>query len=309
MQISPKIVFMGTPEFAVASLEALVEAGHHVAAVVTAPDKPAGRGLKLTPSPVKVYAESKGLKILQPEKLRDKEFLRELGAIGADLFVVVAFRMLPEVVWSMPKSGTFNLHASLLPQYRGAAPINWAVINGETETGVSTFLIEKEIDTGKIIYQEREPIYPDDTAGDVYIRLMKKGAGLVVRTAEAIASGNYPQVEQKAAENLLPAPKLYREDGQIDWHQSSQSIHNLVRGLSPYPAAWTTLNGLICKIYRTEMTGFEANESFEPGEYTSDGKTHLLFRAGDGWLSVKELQLEGKRKMGIEEFLRGYKAE
>lgn len=309
MQVSPKIVFMGTPEFAVASLEALVEAGHNVAAVVTAPDKPAGRGLKLTPSPVKVYAESKGLKILQPQKLRDKEFLRGLRDLEADLFVVVAFRMLPEVVWSMPKSGTFNLHASLLPQYRGAAPINWAVINGETETGVTTFLIEKEIDTGKIIYQEREPVYPDDTAGDVYLRLMQKGAELAVRTVEAIASGNYPQMEQKAAGELLPAPKLYREDGQIDWQRSTQSIHNLVRGLSPYPAAWTTVNGLNCKIYRTEITDFATGESFMPGHYTTDGKTYLLFRTGDGWLSIKELQLEGKRKMGIEEFLRGYKLE
>ncbi len=309
MQVSPKIVFMGTPEFAVASLEALVESGHNVAAVVTAPDKPAGRGLKLTPSPVKVYAESKGLKILQPQKLRDREFLGELRNLKADLFVVVAFRMLPEAVWSMPGAGTFNLHASLLPQYRGAAPINWAVINGETETGVTTFLIEKEIDTGKIIFQEREPIYPDDTAGDVYLRLMKRGAGLVVRTVDAIASGNYPQVEQKAGEDQLPAPKLYREDGQIDWYKSSQSIHNLVRGLSPYPAAWTTVNGLNCKIYRTEVTDHSEEQPSGPGRYATDGKTYLLFRTVDGWISVKELQLEGKRKMGIEEFLRGYKLE
>lgn len=309
MQVSPKIVFMGTPEFAVASLEALVEAGHDVAAVVTAPDKPAGRGLKLTPSPVKVYAVSKGLKILQPQKLRDKEFLKELRDIEADLFVVVAFRMLPEAVWSMPGSGTFNLHASLLPQYRGAAPINWAVINGETETGVTTFLIEKEIDTGKIIFQEREPIYPDDTAGDVYMRLMKRGAGLVVRTVDAIASGNYPRAEQKAAGDQLPAPKLYREDGRIDWHKPTQSIHNLVRGLSPYPAAWTTVNGLNCKIYRTEVADYDEAESSTPGRYVTDGKTFLLFRTGDGWISVRELQLEGKRKMGIEEFLRGYKLE
>lgn len=309
MQVSPKIVFMGTPEFAVASLEALVESGHDVAAVVTAPDKPAGRGLKLTPSPVKVYAVSKGLKILQPQKLRDKEFLKELRELEADLFVVVAFRMLPEVVWSMPGSGTFNLHASLLPQYRGAAPINWAVINGETETGVTTFLIEKEIDTGKIIFQEREPIHPDDTAGDVYMRLMKRGAGLVVRTVDAIASGNYPRAEQTAAGDQLPAPKLYREDGQIDWHKPTQSIHNLVRGLSPYPAAWTTINGLNCKIYRTEVADYDEAESSTPGRYVTDGKTFLLFRTGDGWISVRELQLEGKRKMGIDEFLRGYKLE
>ena len=308
MQVSPKIIFMGTPDFAVASLAALVEAGQHIAAVVTAPDKPSGRGLKLMPSPVKIYAESKGLKILQPEKLRDKLFLQELAELKADLFVVVAFRMLPEVVWSMPKLGTFNLHASLLPQYRGAAPINWAVINGETETGVTTFLIEKEIDTGKIIFQEKETIMPDDTAGDVYIRLMKKGAGLVVKTVEAILSGHFPQSAQTNSGELRLAPKLFRENGQIDWHSSSRSIHNLVRGLSPYPSAWTTLKGLNCKIYKTEVVNqYNTDLSLLPGTHLTDGKTYLLFRTSDGWLSVKELQLEGKRKMGIEEFLRGNK--
>ncbi len=308
MQASPKIIFMGTPDFAVASLKALTEARFNVTAVVTAPDKPAGRGLKLTPSPVKVYAESRGLKILQPEKLRDKAFLQQLSELEPDLFVVVAFRMLPEVVWSMPKLGTFNLHASLLPRYRGAAPINWAVINGEKETGVTTFLIEKEIDTGKIIFQDREPIHPEDTAGDVYARLMEKGAGLVVKTVEAIASGSFPQVPQNRDEALLPAPKLFREDGLIDWNKSSGSIHNLIRGLSPYPAAWTTLDGLNCKIYRSEVVSSSSpGASSDPGEYISDGKSYLHFRTGDGWLAVKELQLEGKRKMGVEEFLRGYK--
>lgn len=301
---------MGTPDFAVASLKALREAGFNIVAVVTAPDKPAGRGLKLTPSPVKVYAGSEGLKILQPEKLRDKSFLRELAALEPDLFVVVAFRMLPEVVWSMPKSGTFNLHASLLPRYRGAAPINWAIINGEKETGVTTFLIEKEIDTGQIIFQEKEPIFPEDTAGDVYERLMKKGAGLVVKTVEAMASGSFPRIGQKPGEDSPPAPKLFREDGRIDWNRSALTLHNLVRGLSPYPAAWTTLNGLNCKVYRSEIVASSTgDETALPGQHRTDGKSYLFFRTADGWLSVKELQLEGKRKMEIEEFLRGYKPE
>lgn len=299
---------MGTPDFAVASLKALIEAGFPVVGVVTAPDKPAGRGLKLTASPVKTYAQTQGLKVLQPEKLRDKGFLAELRALQPDLFVVVAFRMLPEVVWSMPKLGTFNLHASLLPQYRGAAPINWAVVNGETETGVTTFLIEKEIDTGNMIFQEKEPIHPEDTAGDVYLRLMEKGAGVVVRTVAAIASGEYPQLEQTVTEDLKPAPKLFREDGEIDWTKPASAIHNLIRGLSPYPAAWTTLDGLTCKIYKAEMVDHVPDTTdSRPGAHTTDGKTSLLFRCGDGWLAVKELQLEGKRKMKTDEFLRGYK--
>ncbi|GAA4447657.1 methionyl-tRNA formyltransferase [Ravibacter arvi] len=305
MEASPRIVFMGTPDFAVASLKALVEAGKNVVAVITAADKPAGRGLKLTPSPVKVYAASQGLKVLQPEKLRNRDFLQELRSLSADLFVVVAFRMLPEAVWSMPRLGTFNLHASLLPQYRGAAPINWAVINGEEATGVSTFLIEKEIDTGRIIFQDRERIHPEDTAGDLYERLMQKGAALVVKTVDALGAGSFPSVVQDANDDLRPAPKLFREDGQIDWQKDTSSIYNLVRGLSPYPAAWTTLDGLNCKIYRTEKVSFQG--SALPGDYVTDGKSYLYFKTGDGWLAATELQLEGKRKMGIADFLRGYK--
>lgn len=306
MQNTLKIVFMGTPDFAVASLKALIESKLNVVTVVTAPDKPAGRGLKLTPSPVKTYAESQGLPVLQPEKLRNKDFLNQLRDLAPDLFVVVAFRMLPEVVWSLPKYGTFNLHASLLPQYRGAAPINWAVINGETETGATTFFIEKEIDTGKIIFQTKEAILPEDTAGDVYIKLMESGAALVVKTVEAITGGNYPQIDQPTHADLKPAPKLFREDGEIDWTKPTVTIHNLIRGLSPYPAAWTSLNALNCKIFKSEIVK-EGDESLAPGAYMTDGKTHLTFRTGDGWLAIKELQLEGKRKMATEELLRGYK--
>jgi methionyl-tRNA formyltransferase len=306
MQQTPKIIFMGTPDFAVASLKALTEGGFDVVAVVTAPDKPAGRGLKLTPSPVKVYADAQNILVLQPEKLRSKSFLQQLQDLNADLFVVVAFRMLPEVVWSMPRMGTFNLHASLLPDYRGAAPINWAVINGETETGATTFFIEKEIDTGKIIFQAKETIHPEDTAGDVYLRLMEKGASLVVKTVEAITLGNYPQIDQPTGTEWKAAPKLFREDGEIDWNQSTVAIHNRIRGLSPYPAAWTTLNGLILKVFKSEVVTPDLPDS-PPGAYTSDGKSYLFFRTGDGWLSLKELQLEGKRKMSIEDLLRGYK--
>lgn len=306
MDSSRRIVFMGTPDFAVPSLKALHNNGFEIAGVVTAPDKPAGRGLKLNPSPVKIYAIENELLVLQPEKLRSKAFLEALSSLQADLFIVVAFRMLPEVVWSMPKLGTFNLHASLLPQYRGAAPINWAIINGETETGVTTFFIEKEIDTGKIIFQEKEPIYPEDTAGDLYTRLMERGAKLVVKTAQAIFAGNYPQEEQRHLGELKAAPKLYRENGQIDWRQPTVKIHNLIRGLSPFPSAWTNLNGLNLKIYRSEVRPLENGNDLEPGSIQSDGKTYLYFKTVDGWLSVKVLQLEGKRKMGIDEFLRGY---
>ncbi len=296
---------MGTPDFAVASLKALVENGCEVVAVVTAPDRPAGRGLKLTPSPVKVYAAAQGIDVLQPEKLRNPSFLTRLGAYQADLQVVVAFRMLPEVVWAMPGRGTFNLHASLLPDYRGAAPINWAIINGETETGVTTFFIEKEIDTGKIIFQEKEPVSPDDTAGDVYGRLMEKGASLVVKTVEAITAGVYPQVSQPPATIGKEAPKLFKETCRIDWDRTRPEIRNFVRGLSPYPAAWTVLNGLQCKIYR--VTEIEDAREGETGSYYSDGKTYLAFKASDGWLSVEDLQLEGKRRMRTDELLRGYK--
>lgn len=300
-----RIIFMGTPEFAVPSLQSLVESNSNVVAVITVPDKPAGRGQKQTASPVKIYAESQGIPVLQPEKLKNPAFLEELKSYNADLQVVVAFRMLPEVVWSMPAKGTFNLHSSLLPQYRGAAPINWAVINGETETGVTTFFIEKDIDTGKIIFQDKEPISPDDNAGTLYERLMRKGANLVVKTVEAIREGSYPQEPQSEPEDIKAAPKIFRETCEIDWNKPAIEIHNLVRGLSPYPAAWTTLNGLSCKVFKTKLIDFEENA--QPGEYRSDGKSYLHFRTSDGWLAIEELQIEGKKRMAVGDFLRGYK--
>lgn len=300
-----RIIFMGTPEFAVPSLQSLVENKSNVVAVVTVPDKPAGRGRKQTASPVKIYAESNGIPVLQPEKLKNPAFLEELRSYNADLQVVVAFRMLPEVVWSMPAKGTFNLHSSLLPQYRGAAPINWAVINGETETGVTTFFIEKDIDTGKIIFQDKEPIFPEDNAGTLYERLMHKGAKLVVKTVEAIAQGNYPQEPQGEPDNIKTAPKIFRETCEIHWNKSATEIHNFVRGLSPYPAAWTTLNGLSCKIFKTRPVDFTSDA--QPGEYSTDNKSYLYFRTGEGWLAVDDLQIEGKKRMGVGDFLRGYK--
>ncbi|UHG90188.1 methionyl-tRNA formyltransferase [Spirosoma oryzicola] len=299
-----RIVFMGTPDFAVASLQRLLGGGCHVVAVVTAPDRPSGRGLQLTPSAVKKAAEAANLPVLQPEKLRDPAFLEQLASYQADLQIVVAFRMLPEVVWSMPTVGTFNLHGSLLPQYRGAAPINWAIINGETQTGVTTFFIEKEIDTGQMIFQDNEPIYPDDTAGTVHDRLMERGADLVLRTVRAIEAGDYPRTPQPTTDELKAAPKLSRETTKIDWNQPTIIIRNFVRGLSPYPAAWTTINGKFFKVYAVSL----ANESpftAEVGEAYTDNKKTILIRATDGWLSLDSLQAEGKRRMTAEEFLRG----
>ncbi|SDF03653.1 methionyl-tRNA formyltransferase [Dyadobacter soli] len=300
-----RIIFMGTPEFAVPSLQSLVESNSNVVAVVTVPDKPAGRGQKQTASPVKIYAESQGIPVLQPEKLKNPAFLEALKSYNADLQVVVAFRMLPEVVWSMPTKGTFNLHSSLLPQYRGAAPINWAVINGETETGVTTFFIEKDIDTGKIIFQDREPISPEDNAGTLYERLMRKGANLVVKTVQAIEAGSYPQEAQSEPEDIKSAPKIFRETCEIDWNKPAVEIHNFVRGLSPYPAAWTTLNGLSCKVFKSKVIDFESDAL--PGEFQTDNKSYLHFRTGDGWLAIEELQIEGKKRMAVGDFLRGYK--
>lgn len=296
---------MGTPEFAVPSLKSLVESNFNVVAVITVPDKPAGRGQKQMSSPVKIYAESQQIPVLQPEKLKDPVFLETLKSYQADLQVVVAFRMLPEIVWSMPKFGTFNLHGSLLPQYRGAAPINWAVMNGDKETGVTTFFIEKEIDTGKIIFNVKEPILPDDDAGSVYERLMHIGADLVVKTVKAIEEGNYPQQDQDESSVLKPAPKIFRETCEIDWSRSAVDLHNFVRGLSPYPAAWTTLNGLSCKIFKTKVISDQQN--LNPGQFKSDGKTYLYVGTGDQTLSIEVLQLEGKKRMNIDDFLRGTK--
>ena len=303
-----KIVFMGTPDFAVESLKALVESGScEVVAVITAPDKPSGRGLVMSETPVKKYAISKGIPVIQPEKLKNHQFLEELRSYQADLQIVVAFRMLPEVVWNMPRLGTFNLHGSLLPQYRGAAPINWAVINGETETGVTTFFLQQEIDTGNVIFAEKTPILIDDNAGTIHDKLMMIGASLVVKTVESIKSGNYPQIPQDMSLELKSAPKIFKETCQINWNLTAENIHNFVRGLSPYPASWTILNDKTCKIYKTEI-GEIANDSAEIGSFKTDGKTYLDFRSADKWIKIKELQLEGKKRMGIEEFLRGFRA-
>ncbi len=298
-----RIIFMGTPEFAVPSLEILVKHGKNVVGVITAPDKPQGRGKKMGESLVKVFAKKHDLKILQPTNLKDPEFLKELKALNADLQVVVAFRMLPEVVWDMPRLGTFNLHGSLLPQYRGAAPINWAIINGEMETGVTTFLLQHEIDTGKIIFQEREPIKPDDNVGSVYERLMIIGARLVLKTVEAMEGGKFPRIEQDISVGLKPAPKIFKEDCEIDWTKSSNDIHNFVRGLSPYPGAWTTMHNKHLKVFATEIGKAEKGAA---GTFIQEGNAiGVITRDGVIWL--KDIQLEGKKRMGIEEFLKGYR--
>lgn len=309
-----RIVYMGTPEFAVAPLDALINAGYNVVGVVTVPDKPSGRGLKVNESAVKKYAVSKGLPVLQPEKLKDPEFLTSLAALKADLFVVVGFRMLPEVVWTMPKLGTFNLHAALLPQYRGAAPINWAVINGENITGVTTFMIDKQIDTGGIILRQEHRIGPDDTAGDVHDALMEIGARLVVETVGGIIEGNVETRVQRSfiqgSEVLKPAPKLTRELCHIDWNDTTVNIYNLIRGLSPYPAAFTELvapdgNTTQLKIYSATM--MPGKPSGAPGTILTDGKTYLAIATADGAISVKDIQLSGKKRMDIRSFLLGFR--
>ena len=302
---------MGTPDFAVATLQRLVENGFEVVAAITAPDKPVGRGQKMSESPVKKYAILQGIPVLQPEKLKNKAFLEELATYKADLQVVVAFRMLPEEVWAMPKMGTINLHGSLLPQYRGAAPINWAVINGETMTGVTTFFIEKEIDTGNIIFSENIEIKATDTAGDLHDRMMWIGGDLMVRTLKAIASGVYPSVEQNFSQELKPAPKIFKETCKIDWQKDAKTIYDFVRGLSPYPAAWTMLDGKVLKIFETEIFNEELpdmyNQAFEDFTLKTDHKKQLHIQTSNGCLAIKSLQLEGKKRMTTDEFLRGYR--
>jgi methionyl-tRNA formyltransferase len=302
---------MGTPDFAVATLQRFVENGFEVVAAITAPDKPVGRGQKMSESPVKKYALSQGIPVLQPEKLKNKAFLEELATYKADLQVVVAFRMLPEAVWFMPKMGTINLHGSLLPQYRGAAPINWAVINGETMTGVTTFFIEKEIDTGNIIFSENIEIKSTDNAGDLHDRMMWIGGDLMVKTVNAIESGVYPSVKQDFSQELKPAPKIFKETCKIDWQKDAKTIYDFVRGLSPYPAAWTTLDGKVLKIFETEIVKEELPELdnlvFEDFTLKTDHKKHLLIQTPDSFLAIKSLQLEGKKRMTTEEFLRGYR--
>lgn len=300
---------MGTPEFAVAPLDALVKAGFNVVGVITAPDKPGGRGMQLQQSAVKKYALEHGLNVLQPEKLKNPQFLEELRALNANLQVVVAFRMLPEVVWNMPELGTINLHASLLPHYRGAAPINWAVINGEKETGLTTFKLQHEIDTGNILLQEKLPIGDNETAGELHDRMKEVGAALVVKTVEGLAAGTLKETPQASLANgneqLKSAPKIFTETCRIDWDKGVDEIFNLIRGLSPYPAAFTYLDGKLLKIFKSEKK--LAAVAISAGEHETDGKAYLRFAAADGYITVTELQLEGKKRMGVEDFLRGYK--
>jgi methionyl-tRNA formyltransferase len=311
LSLSPlRIVFMGTPEFAVASLDALVKAGYTIAGVITAPDKPAGRGMKMNESAVKKYAIEHQLPVLQPEKLKNPDFLEELKSLHADLQVVVAFRMLPEIVWNMPRLGTVNLHGSLLPQYRGAAPINWAVINGEKETGVTTFKLQHEIDTGNILLQESFAIGENETAGEVHDRMKEIGAKLLVQTVKGLAEGSLqgkPQSEiaDEHGRELRHAPKIFTDTARIDFSKTTADVHNLIRGLSPFPGAFTMLQDKMLKIYRSEKD--LSNPSIKPGEFETDGKSFLKFACGDGYVLVKELQLEGKKKINVEDFLRGYR--
>lgn len=301
-----RIIYMGTPEFAVPALELLVENGWNIVGVITAPDKPKGRGQKLVPSAVKEAALRLDLNILQPTNLKSPEFQDELRALNADLQIVVAFRMLPESVWSMPTLGTFNLHASLLPNYRGAAPINWAIINGDKETGVTTFFLKHEIDTGSIIHQEKVAILEKDDLGTVYEKLMRIGSKLVLKTVEDIAGDNVQAMPQDESKALHHAPKLFKETGEIDWTKSAESIHNLVRGLSPYPAAWTKFEDKVCKIYKTRYFTNQKTDK-AAGTLDTDNKTYLKVQTGDGVLEILELQLEGKKRMKVDDLLRGFK--
>lgn len=303
-----RIVFLGTPEFAVASLDALVKAGFNIVGVVTAPDKPAGRGMKLTESAIKKYALQHNLKILQPEKLKQPEFLNELRSLQADLQVVVAFRMLPEIVWKMPPKGTINLHASLLPQYRGAAPINWAIINGEKETGVTTFKLKHEIDTGNILLQQKIEIGEDETAGELHDRMKEIGAALLVKTVEGIAAGTLNEIPQEMelpAKQLKHAPKIFTDTCKINWSKPADEIHNLIRGLSPYPAAFTELGDKLLKVYRSKKE--KIIPTSKPGHWETDAKTYLKFACADGYIQLTDVQLEGKKRMPVEEFLKGYR--
>ncbi len=305
-----RIIFMGTPEFAVASLSKLVEAGCNIVAVVTAADKPAGRGMELQQSAVKKYALSKGLTVLQPEKLKAPEFIAELQSLKADLQIVVAFRMLPEIVWNMPAMGTINVHGSLLPQYRGAAPINWAIINGEKYTGVTTFKLKHEIDTGDILLQEKIEIGENETAGELHDKMKEVGAELLLRTIRAIENNDLTETPQHQTSNLEPqillhAPKIFTETCIINWNKTVDEVHNLIRGLSPYPTASTTLENKKLKIFKAEK-GDEKN-SITPGSFDTDGKNYLRFACSNGYLNIIELQLEGKKKMEVKDFLRGYR--
>lgn len=303
-----RIVFMGTPDFAVASLKALIENGENVVGVVTAPDRPAGRGQKLRKSAVKAFAVAHKIPVMQPEKLRDKNFLEQLANLKADLQVVVAFRMLPEIVWDMPVHGTINVHASLLPQYRGAAPINHAIINGETETGVTTFRLNHEIDTGEILLSKKIKIEPSDNVGTLHDKLMQLGAQALIETVQGIKSNNIKPIDQNTLIDKLElkaAPKIFKEDCLINWEKTCDAILHLIRGLSPYPGAYTFVNNKTLKIFNADILNETHGQT--PGSYISDGKTFLRFACKDGYINVSELQIEGKKRMKIDEFLRGNK--
>ncbi|MEZ5023657.1 MAG: methionyl-tRNA formyltransferase [Chitinophagales bacterium] len=302
-----RIIFMGTPDFAVASLDILVQNNYNIVGVITAPDRKAGRGRQISESAVKKYAVEHGLNILQPTNLKNEEFLTELANLKADLQIVVAFRMLPEVVWNMPPKGTFNLHASLLPQYRGAAPINWAIINGETETGVTTFFIDHKIDTGDLLFQEKVAIQPTENAGHLHDKLMTVGAALVLKTVVAIESDDTHPISQKQVVDIKHAPKIFKEDCLINWTDSTTNIFNKIRGLSPYPAAFTYLDDKVLKVY--EVSFQHTIHNFTAGHLESDDKTYIRFYTNDGYIDLLELQLEGKKRMAVEDFLRGYSIE
>ena len=304
-----RIVFMGTPEFAVASLDALVQAGYNIVGVITAPDKPAGRGMQLQQSAVKKYAVEKNLNILQPEKLKNPEFVEQLRLLQADVQVVVAFRMLPEIVWNMPPQGTINVHASLLPQYRGAAPINWAIINGETETGITTFKLQHEIDTGNVLLQEKIAIGEKETAGELHDKLKALGASLIVKTINSIADSTLKEIPQSdtrhQASGIKHAPKLSTETCKIDWSKTTGRVYNLIRGLSPYPTAFTQFDDKVLKIFFAEKE-ITAHQQ-EPGSFQTDNKTYLKFACVDGFIYCTDIQLQGKKRMNIADFLRGYR--
>lgn len=307
-----RIVFMGTPEFAVASLDALVKAGCNIVGVITAPDKPGGRGMLLQQSAVKKYAAENNLTILQPEKLKNAEFLKELKYLNADLQIVVAFRMLPELVWNMPHMGTVNLHGSLLPQYRGAAPINWAIINGDKETGVTTFKLKQEIDTGDILLQQSFAIGENETAGEVHDKMKDIGAQLLLKTVEGLVNDSLKEQPQSniihhTSYILRHAPKIFTETCQINFTKTVEEVFNLVRGLSPYPAAFCFLNGKKLKVYSVNKVN--KVPAVSPGDFETDGKTFLQFACSNGYVSIQDLQLEGKKRIEIKDFLRGYRFE
>ncbi|AZQ63603.1 methionyl-tRNA formyltransferase [Flammeovirga pectinis] len=306
MEKNLKIVFMGTPDFAVPSLQVLVENGYNVVGVITAPDKPAGRGRKLQSSPVKQYAESVGLHIMQPTNLKNEAFQQELKALEVDLQIVVAFRMLPEAVWDMPRIGTFNLHGSLLPDYRGAAPINWAIINGEKVTGVTTFFLQHEIDTGDVILQQEEPILEEDTVGDVYGRLMQVGGELVLKTVQLVEKGDYETTPQKIVGEPKMAPKIFKETCKVDFSKDTATVYNFIRGLSPYPAAWTEILGKTYKLFKVSKV-YDATLEANADGFVTDNKSYFYIKTADGFISVDEWQMQGKKRMELKAFLLGTK--